>query len=72
MDAHEHEAAGAIAGMQEIYGSPAPTLGDWVSFYDANGAVLQGRVTEYGTLGRVWVTRDHESVLLWPRQLARA
>jgi hypothetical protein len=43
-----------------------------VSWYDADGAIRQGRVTEYGTFGRVWVTRDNESVLLWPRQLARA
>ena len=27
----DDEAAGAIAGMQEIYGHPLPRVGEWVS-----------------------------------------
>lgn len=74
MDAHEHEAAGAIAGMMAVYGAPAPApaIGDWVTFRDHDGRIVQGRVARYGgSFDRVWVTVGDESVLVWPRQLMR-
>lgn len=45
MDAHEREAAGAAAGMRELYGWQMPAVGDWVSG-SSGGKSWAGRVIE--------------------------
>lgn len=75
MDAHAHEAAGAIAGMQETYGHAAtslPAIGDWLSFRDLDGRIRQGRVANYGEGGSLWVTSNDEQLLVAADRLLRA
>ena len=73
MDAHEREAAGAAAGMAEIYGTPAHareglddcygrhvTVGQWITWAEAGwpaGRTLSGLV-EAIDAGRYVVTVD--------------
>jgi len=47
MDAHHNEYLGAVAGMQDTYGTPAPTLaaGDFVSGSTA-GRRWSGRIEQ--------------------------
>ena len=45
--AGDREAAGAIAGMQSIYGRPLPSIGQWVRG-ECRGRTFSGEVVEAG------------------------
>jgi hypothetical protein len=45
MDAHSPEYAAAVSGMQDAYGRPAPSAGDWING-NTCGKPWAGRVLE--------------------------
>jgi hypothetical protein len=67
------EAAGAIAGMQEVYGRPPMehAVGDWVSWYDASGSLRQGGVIEVMADGYLIVSQVGGRDIVSSNQIAR-
>jgi len=62
--AGDREAAGAIAGMQSIYGRPLPSIGQWVRG-ECRGRTFSGAVVEAGP-GFVVVQIDEMQIVVPP------
>jgi len=67
MSAGDREAAGAIAGMQEVYGRPLPSVDDWVQG-ESGGKRFSGRVMS-AEPGRVSVEIDGGWIVVPPSAL---
>jgi hypothetical protein len=57
------EAAAAVAGMQDVYGRPLPSVGDWVNG-ESGGKRWAGRVLDVIGGQRVLIDLDGESARL--------
>ena len=62
--AGDREAAGAIAGMQSIYGRPLPSIGQWVRG-ECRGRTFSGEVVE-AEPGVVVVQIDEMQIVVPP------
>ena len=62
--AGDREAAGAIAGMREVYGRPLPEIGQWVTG-QYGGTRFSGEVLSSGP-GRVAVQIDYLTITVPP------
>ena len=62
--AGDAEAAGAIAGMREVYGRPLPSIGQWVHG-ECRGRAFSGEVVE-AEPGMVVVKVDELKIMVPP------
>ena len=67
--AGDAEAAGAIAGMREVYGRPLPSIGQWVRG-ECRGRMFSGEVVE-AEPGLVVVKIDDMQIVVPPSAIHR-
>ena len=75
MDASERmpgdaEAFAAIEGMQDTYGRPLPSVGDWISWHAADG-IRSGRIEAISGDVHLVMQADGRLANVSPSQIAR-
>ena len=65
------EAAAAVAGMQDVYGRPLPSVGDWISWHSADG-IRSGRIEAISGDVHLVMQKDGTLANVSPSQIARA